>query len=297
MKKYILILLFCQLVSSNLALAISIEYSDFSDATKLTLNGTAQSATSNDGDKVLRLTTSDTSPGISGSVFQNQSFHINQNTSFETTFTFQITEARGLAGGGDGLMFVLQSQDENALGTGGGYLGFGQGRPDEPSAILPSLGIEFDTYNNENFSGGVSDIFDPDNNHVGIDMNGELDSLVTASVPTSFKNGEIWTAWVDYNGETDFIEVRTSDTQERPTIPLLSYNIDVYSIFGESNIFAGFTAGIAGAQSNHDIRSWSFYITESTVPAPSTLVLLGFGLIGLASRNLPFSRKCYYNTR
>lgn len=272
--------------------AASVNFSDFSDLSAFTLNGASASIHSggpvlSNGKNVLRLTSSGAVGGISGSAFLTNPFMLESDGSFDTVFDFQISNSVGLGEpdgvGGDGFMFVLQTQGANALGTGGGYLGFGHGRSSEPSSIQPSFGIEFDTFNNGNFSPGFADpILDTDGNHVGVNLGGSLVSVATAPVAHRLNNGSIWHTWIDYDGTTDLLEIRLSETATRPTSPLLAHTVDLTSVLGSSNIYAGFTAGIASARNDHDIRSWQFNGTPvAAVPEPSSILLFFTGILGL----------------
>ncbi|MBI4681222.1 MAG: PEP-CTERM sorting domain-containing protein [Nitrospirae bacterium] len=259
----------------------AVEYTDFSDLSAFTLNG-ASSTIHNEnpifynGQNILRLTNSTGTGGISGSAFLTTPVVLEPNDSFNTFFQFQITQSSGIGDsdgiGGDGLMFVMQTESATALGTGGGYLGYGHGQPSEPSSILPSIGIEFDTFYNPSPQNG-DPIFDSNGNHAGIDINGSLVSLASAQVSNRLNNGAIWNAWIDYNGTSDLLEVRVSEASIRPTDPLLTYTIDINSVLGSSGIYAGFTAGITSATNTHDIRTWTFNTSTTVVPEPISSIL------------------------
>jgi len=140
------------------------------------------------------------------------------------------------------------------------------------------------TYDN----GGWDDF---NGNHVGVDLNGNIDSVVQTGVSPRFNDGNIWTAWVDYNGATNALEVRANQTGIRPGAALLSYSVNLASLLGTPNAFVGFTAGTGSAWGNQDILNWTFesdYAPIGSVPEnASTLALLGLGiaaLTGLARR-------------
>ncbi len=84
-------------------------------------------------------------------------------------------------------------------------------------------------------------------------------STATAPVALNFDNGELWTAWVDYNGTT--LEVRVASNGVRPAAPTLTYDIDIPDVVGAS-AWVGFTAATGGAYGNHDIVSWSFSTSD-----------------------------------
>jgi hypothetical protein len=215
-------------------------YPDFSSTAGLTLNGAA--ATLNNGidpAPVLRLATTAVFNG--GSAFTTQRVCLG---SFSSSFTFRITGPAGLPdasgqAGADGLTLVFQGAGPSALGVLGGSLGYG--------GIAPSVAVEIDTWDNGAIDAGT--------NHVGIDVNGSLNSLAKAAVPGRFDDGTLWSAWVDYNGTT--LEVRVSNTGVRPAAANVSLAIDLPATLGSSAGFAGFTAATGAAWGNHDVASWT----------------------------------------
>jgi hypothetical protein len=246
--------------------ASSINFNDFSSVSGLTMNGNAGQS-----GNVLRLTSA--GGYQSGSAFSTTTLALNNLNSFSTRFQFQITNSGGISDengtGADGLVFVVQTVSNNVGGAGGG-IGY--------QGINPSVGIEFDSWNN----GGWDD---NNGNHVGIDLNGNIDSVVQTGVLPKFNDGNIWTAWVDYNGSTNQLEVRVNQTGLRPGAATLAYNVNLSTVLGTPNAYVGFTSGTGAAWGNHDILNWNFesnYAPIGSVPeGSSTLPLLMLGLAGL----------------
>lgn len=240
-------------------------YADFSSTAGLKLNGLT-SVVNNE----LRLVPA--SPTGSGSAFTTTLTSLGNLSSFSTYFQFRITGSAGAQGGADGLVFVIQTQSNSVGGLGGG-LGY--------AGITPSLGIEFDTYDN----GSGAPYFDPNGNHVGIDRNGAFTNR-TATEPIDFNNGRIWNVWIDYNGVTDGLEVRWSLLTTRPANAQLTDTVNLPGIVGNS-AFLGFTAGDAAGVGNHDILNWQFRDQfapiGSAVPEPASTAVFAavIGLLGL----------------
>lgn len=241
-----------------------IVYNDFSSVAGLQLNGSAAQSGS-----VLRLTND---LWQSGSAFSTNTVSLASNASFSSYFSFQISDPTGIGDGdgvgADGIAFLVQTVS-NTYGGAGVGIGY--------SGLPKSVAIEFDTYNN----GGIDD---NNGNHVGININGNLDSLTQFNYPIRLNNSAVWHAWADYNGATTTLEIRLSDTNLRPLNSLLSTNVDLASVLTTNNAYVGFTSGTGAASGDHDILSWEFRDTYNPVGVPdssSAALLLGSSLFGL----------------
>ncbi|WOJ98502.1 PEP-CTERM sorting domain-containing protein [Congregibacter brevis] len=258
-----------------------IAYNDFSDVSGWQLNNRAAGANPNE-ENVLRLTDG---LGQASSAFYKSTISLKNETSFSSAFDFQITRPMGISDidgqGADGIVFVVQTASNKAGGTGGsiGYGGLGN-----------SVGIEFDTWSN-----GMNRTYnDKDGNHVGINIDGSVKSVVQTNVKTRMNNSEIWSAWVDYDGKNDLLEVRLAEDGVRSSEALLSLKIDLEDILEGSDAYVGFTSGTGAAGGVHDILSLDFRddfapirssarISSAQVPVPGSLPLLGMGLCGLVA--------------
>lgn len=245
------------------AAAQTLSYPDFSSTAGLQVNGNAF----RNGSK---LTLTPALGNQSGSAFSLTTIALSSNASFSTVFSFEILGRGGLDNGADGLTFTIQTNASNVGGLGGG-IGY--------AGISNSAAVEFDTYNNAEPGGS---------NHVGIDLNGSVTSVVsTPQLPIDFDNGGVWFAWVDYDGATQSLQARWSQSNVRPVGAMLSTSVDLASILGSPNVYVGFTSGTGGGWGEHNILSWNFVnrfsetgapLPTSTVPEPSTWLLLGTGL-------------------
>lgn len=261
-------------IAASLQTNAAIYYPDFSDVSGLQLNGDAAGLTPN-ADNVLRLTAQ---TGQSGSAFSTSSVELD-GASFSTYFSFRLHSPSGIGDydgqGADGIVFVVQTVSNTAGGEGGG-IGY--------DGLPFSVGIEYDTYYNG---------FDPDGNHLGIDINGSVVSDVTSFVSPAFNDGNIWYSWVDYDGS--ILEVRVSQIDSRPALANLSYAVDLEDVLGTSDAFVGFTSGTGAGANYHDILEWQFIPEydpiDNPVPEPAT-VIGGFGLAALiGARTLRRARK------
>ena len=250
MKQRSLLLLFCTIFFFN-SYAVdttAINYNDFEDLSAWKLNGTARGAISANK-RVLRLTANTTSQ--SGSAFITNPIQMVSDkgfmASFSAYFSFQISNTGGLnegdGAGADGLVFVIQTVANN-VGSVGGGLGY--------RGLKRSIGIEFDTWNNSDSS------HDPDHNHMGIDTNGNTQSIITCSEKTLFNNGKIWYVWIDYDGDNQLLEVRYDSLNSRPDTPKLSKKINIPALLVQENAFVGFTSATGLSYNTHDILSLNF---------------------------------------
>ena len=258
-------------------------FNDFSSTAGLQLNGhAAQSG------NVLRVT-----PAVdnrAGSVFSTNAVSLANNASFSTTFSFRFSNPdRGFCDdssicGADGMVFVLQTVS-NSVGSVGGGIGY--------FGLQKSVGIEFDTWNN----GADPNIQDINSNHVGLNVNGSLKSLLSVPVVEADLNGgDIWNAWVDYDGGSHEIEVRLTRGAVRPATALMSFTRDLALDLQSTQAFVGFTSGTGFSHANHDLLSWTLRndfdpiggdprVPPGTVPTPASLplVLAGIALAAVAT--------------
>jgi hypothetical protein len=250
--------------------AAQTNYPNFSDISRLQLNADAyQNGT--------KLTLTSFVAGQHGSAFSLDRILLGSNTSFSTAFSFEILNRGGIPGwginGADGLTFTMQTVASN-VGGGGGGIGY--------EGIGHSVMVEFDTYDNGEAGGS---------NHVAINTNGVVtDAVATTDFLTpDFDLGQTWYAWVDYNGATQSLDARWSLANSRPAVSMIHAILDLPTILGRPDVFVGFTSGTGAGWGEHNILSWNFVnafqeggAELSTVPEPTTIVMLGSGLVGLA---------------
>ena len=260
------------------ASALDVTYSDFADVSALQLNDRAatvgNAVTDDQGRKVLRLTDSYSQKG---SAFLTTPISLDNDLSFSTYFQFRMTQGEGFyesgefpTKGADGIVFVVNPTNDTTgtLGEGLGYRGFWFG-----------AGVEFDTFNNGTH-------VDASGNHVGIDLDGSVNSVVARAVTPLFNNGQVWSAWVDYDGETDMLEVRVAQGESvaRPDEAFISYVVDLHAKAQGDPVYFGFTASTGSLRNHQDILRWEVQTVAAPVPEPESVALLGLGALILAAR-------------
>ncbi|MBC1237851.1 DUF4347 domain-containing protein [Nostoc sp. 2RC] len=231
----------------------SFDFTNFASTSGLKFNGSSAKFGT-----ALRLTPASASK--TGSVFYTTPIALDTDTSFQTQFQFQL---RGGTLGSDGFTFVLQNSPAkaNAIGSRGGNLGYGG----TVSPITQSLAIKFDTFKNAT---------DPNNNNIAVLRDGNVTAaLATTSnvtdsnsgTPIDLNSGTPINAWIQYNGNTDKLDVFLSQSSTKlPTAKAaLSYQIDLTSVLG-SQAFVGFTAGTGSRFNAQDINSWTFNSDNNT---------------------------------
>lgn len=215
---------------------------DVADVSDMVLN---EEAASSGG--VLRLAGTPTMGR--GSAFFKTPVSFDSSTSVFAHFGIRIGQGEGLVGG-DGLAFVLQSNDRgpNAIGSAGAGLGY--------NGIKPSICIEFDTLANAENN-------DPDGNHVALMAEGSnANHLAFASPAAPLNDGALRQVWIDYDGTLDLLEVYLSDTPLRPSLPFLSYpGFDFSSELG-SAVYVGLTAAVGEHYNEHTVEGEAWFVTS-----------------------------------
>lgn len=193
------------------------------------------------GDSCYELTSDDS--WELGAVYHNDK--IDFSKTFELSFSINLGCNNS---GADGIYCIFQNEDSLALGDDGGYMGFG-GAGSYP--LIPSVGIEFDTY--YNYTTGFSD---PTTDHLAIMKNGSVDHSTNLAGPVDILPGGA-------NAEDcSEHEVLITWQQDLKTITVyvdcdlrLSYNGDIVdSIFsGENLVYWGFSAATGYSSNEHTV--------------------------------------------
>ncbi|KAA0056992.1 hypothetical protein IC582_029365 [Cucumis melo] len=184
---------------------------------------------------------------------------------FSTSFIFAMAPYRDVLPG-HGLVFICVPTtgiDGTAAAQNLGFLNFTlNGNPNNHV-----FGVEFDVFENEEFN-------DPDDNHVGINLN-SLTSFVTeeagfwsdggSSAADSLNrvrlnSGENYQVWIDYS---DFVMNVTMAPagMKKPRRPLINTSLNLSGIFMDE-MYMGFTSSTGQLVQGHNILAWSFSNTN-----------------------------------
>eukprot|EP01018_Ginkgo_biloba_P007299 Gb_11055 [translate_table: standard] len=181
--------------------------------------------------------------------------------SFNTSFQFIIKEADRSQFYGDGLAFFMQNPaNANALVDAGGWIGL-VNESSNGNASNQIVDVEFDTYKND---------WDPDSNHVGIDVNNITSkAVVTADYldqilgmeqtpgPGLSLRDRTLAARIDYDGQSKTLHVFLSNSSTVQGDPILSFGIDLSKFLPES-IDVGFAAATGSVTGTNRVISWNF---------------------------------------
>lgn len=243
-------------LSASAALAdTTFNYGDLSSTAGLIIQKDARATSSDLDGPVIRLTPSWFNR--SGVVTAADRVAVNN---FSTQFTFRVTDIHGITdldqrAGSDG--FYLSLGSSNTLTPG--YL---------PVLNNAGLVIHFDTFRNNG---------DPSSNFISASVNGQR--VATANYAAPFDNGQLWYAWVDFDG-TD-LRVYTAREETRPTNPSLTLRgLNLTGILGGDTAFAAIGAKGEGGYANQDLVSWRF----QPIPTPGAAAVLGMGGLLAARR-------------
>ncbi len=219
---------------------ITVAWPDFNEVEPpvMTLSGKAKHYQG-----ALQLT--ETVTGQTGDGFYTTPVTMPEDRSFSAYFSFRMSEpncTETSQTGGDGLTFTIKPNLGNHGSSGGGIGYFG---------IPESIAVEFDSFYNPEHN-------DPAKHHVGINLNGEVQSVAKVELPFSLYSSQTYHAWIDYDGRNDLIEVRLAQTNSRPSAPLLSHKIDLEKHLGTKQQI-GFTGATGSCYANHYVDSLYFH--------------------------------------
>jgi gliding motility-associated-like protein len=184
-----------------------------------------------------------------GSLWNGQKINLNSSFDLLADLFLGCEDQQGA----DGIVFGLQPIS-TSIGTSGGAIGFGD--------VEPSLGVEFDTYQNLDFG-------DPDFDHITIISDG----IVNHILPQGALAGPVQANVDDPNIEDcEYHQLRITWDAETQTLSIyldcdlrLTYTADIVNdIFnGDPLVFWGFTSATGGLNNVHEVCfSYTSFLNE-----------------------------------
>lgn len=157
---------------------------------------------------------------------------------FDPSFTYQCTGGGTLA---DGITFCIQNDPRGpaALGADGGQLGVGS-----PSAIQPSVELEFNVYSN-NGVGGVG---------ISFDTNGAIGPVLQPA-NVLIDSGDLIA--VDLHYANGLATLTMTDTTSN-TVFSTSTNLNIPDVLGTNVAYVGFTGADGGDGSIQQVNDFDF---------------------------------------
>ena len=196
------------------------------------------------GDSCFQLTKDNTF--LNGAIWSKTRIDLNQDFRIHAKLIFgTLTE------GADGIGFVVQYLGSN-LGSAGEGIGFG--------GISPSIGIEFDTYQNP---------YDPGYDHAALIKNGNskhqsspANTLQGPQIPLktngiTVKDGKYYPVVIQWDASSKVLKCSFNGVEK------INHTIDLQKdIFKDSQyVYWGFTAATGGQVNNHYVCIDSFFVS------------------------------------
>ncbi|KAI4327883.1 hypothetical protein L6164_020294 [Bauhinia variegata] len=202
----------------------------------------------------------------SGRVFYPKPFKLWEDgsnskvASFNTSFLVNVFRVNN-GTPGEGLAFMIAPALELAPpNSHGQYLGLTNSTT-EGNATNHFVAIELDT---------VKQDFDPDDNHIGLDINSVRSKVTVSLAQFGFQiapNGtRFYVLWVEYDGAQKMLDVYMAEqpAKEAPIVlkpmkPVMSYNLDLKDVVKQSSYF-GFAASTGNTFELNCVLRWNITV-------------------------------------
>ncbi|KAI8536697.1 hypothetical protein RHMOL_Rhmol10G0276800 [Rhododendron molle] len=181
--------------------------------------------------------------------------------SFNTSFLVNLSRMSSFATPGEGLTFVVAPGLNHPPNSFGGCLGLTNFTTDGNKSNQ-IIAIELDTFQED---------FDPDSNHVGLNINSVISHTTTSLTPLGFElvapygTHNFFNVWVQYDGIKKSIAVymakqaNPSDpTPRRPDTPILKSDLELRGVVNQNSYF-GFSASTGNSSEINRVLRW--YLT------------------------------------
>ncbi|KAL9328343.1 hypothetical protein ACSQ67_003346 [Phaseolus vulgaris] len=186
----------------------------------------------------------------SGRVFFNTPFTLwddqdsldGKLVSFNTSFLINVYRPKNETPGEGMAFFIAPSPSTPPLNSHGEFLGLTNASTDG-NRTNQIVAVELDT---------VKQDFDPDDNHIGLDINGVRSNVTVSLTPLGFEIApnvtRLHVLWVEYHGDRRVIDVYIAEQADKdapivakPAKPVLSSSLDLKQVVNRVSYF-GFSA-------------------------------------------------------
>ncbi|XAR73646.1 Non-specific serine/threonine protein kinase [Bertholletia excelsa] len=186
----------------------------------------------------------------------------NKVASFNSSFLINLYQYPTNSTPGEGLAFVIAPDLNLPPNSYGEYLGLTNATTDGAEANQ-LVAVELDTF---------KESFDPDSNHVGLNINGVRSNKTASLTPLGIDlvadapAANFFVVWIQYDGTKKAIEVyiaqqetKTSPTPARPSSPVLRSDLDLQRIVSQKSYF-GFSASTGNATQLNCVIGWNLTV-------------------------------------
>ncbi|KAJ4765072.1 Concanavalin A-like lectin protein kinase family protein [Rhynchospora pubera] len=198
-----------------------------------------------------------------GRIFLSQPFPLWENTSsgvrlatFSTAFDINIYRTNGSIPGEGFAFLIASSLEPPPPGSENGYLGLTNiSRDGNPANKF--VAIELDTFKQN---------YDPDDNHVGLDINGVSStvahSLTPFNITISPGIGTNYTVWIDYNGSSGHIWVYMAiQGNPKPAKDVLNAPLNLSEVIKPIS-YIGFSASTGKTYELNCVLAWELMVEK-----------------------------------
>ena len=218
--------------------------------------------------------------------------------SFNSSFLINIYPKGGPPG--EGLAFLIAPDLKLPPNSSGQYLGLTNSTTnDQPTNRL--VAVEFDT---------VKQDFDPDSNHIGLDINSVTSKVNVSLTPLGIElapelsppNAKFYNVWVDYDGINKTIQVYIAEqlidsdpTPPKPNTPVLTSDLDLRAVVNQYSYF-GFSASTGNLTELNCVLRWNLTVEyfEDKIKNPGLTIWLAAGIPSLVVVVLAAAGLGYY---
>ncbi|KAL3376616.1 hypothetical protein AABB24_003181 [Solanum stoloniferum] len=219
--------------------------------------------------------------------------------SFNSSFLVNIYRPKNETAA-EGLTFLISPDLEKPDNSQGQYLGLTNATTDGKSSNKV-VAVELDTSKQS---------FDPDGNHIGIDVHSvrsvKVESLTPHGIELAPMGARFYNVWVQYDGIKKVLDVyiveqaqKNGSTPPIPKTPILTYNLDLKEHVNQESYF-GFSASTGTNYQLNCVLRWNLtveYFPEKKNPWLKIVLGVGIPVVVLLILAAAYLGYCYHKKR